>query len=151
MADQAPQNFANHTKFVPLFHFVLLPLLTINLGWRIYRLIFVLDQSHGRAQPALDLLVAVVLIMTALAARVFALQAQDRTIRLEEKLRWKEVLSADLVKRFSEVGRPQLIALRFAPDDELAGLAARVLAGELKEPKAIKQAIKNWRPDHHRL
>ena len=151
MADQAPQNFSNHTKFVPPFHFVLMPLLFINLGWRIYRVVFVLDQPHGRAQPAFDLLVAVALIMIAFAARVFALQAQDRVIRLEESLRWKTVLAADLAKRFSEVGRGQVVALRFAPDDELAGLAARVLAGELKEPKAIKQAIKNWRPDHHRL
>jgi uncharacterized membrane protein YciS (DUF1049 family) len=151
MADQAPQSFASHTKFVPPFHFVLMPMLFVNLGWRIYRVVYVLDQAHGRAQPLLDLLVAVALIMIALAARIFALQAQDRVIRLEEKLRWKEVLAPDLAKRFGEVGRRQVIALRFCPDDELAGMAARVLTGELSDPKAIKQAIKNWRPDHHRL
>ncbi len=151
MADQAPQNFSNHTKLVPLFHFVLLPLLFVNLLWRGYRVYLVINDSHGRAQPLLDLLVAFILIGLALAARIFALQAQDRVIRLEEKLRWKEVLSPDLAKRFSEVGRSQIIALRFAPDDELPGLAARVLAGELSEPKAIKQAIKNWRPDYHRV
>jgi hypothetical protein len=126
-------------------------MLLVNLGWRIHRVVFVLDQPHGRAQPAFDLLVAVALIMIALAARIFALQAQDRVIRLEENLRWKSVLAADLAKRFGELKRAQVIALRFAPDDELAGLAARVLAGELQEPKTIKQAIKNWRPDNHRV
>jgi hypothetical protein len=151
MADQAPQNFSNHTKFVPPFHFVLMPLLFVNLVWRIYRVVFVLDQPHGRAQPTLDLLVAVALIMIALAARIFALQAQDRVIRLEERLRWQRLLSADVVARFGEVARGQVIALRFASDDELSGLVARVLKGELTEPKAIKQAIKNWRPDHHRV
>src|ERR1035438_10204381 len=98
MADQAPQSFANHTRFVPPFHFVLMPMLFVNLVWRIYRVVFVLDQPHGRAQPAFDLLVAVALITIALAARIFALQAQDRVIRLEESLRWKSVLAADLAK-----------------------------------------------------
>jgi hypothetical protein len=151
MADQAPQNFSNHGRLVPGFHFVLIPLLTINLFWRIYQLVVLINQGYGRREALVDLLVAVAMIMTALAARIFALQAQDRVIRLEERLRWTAVLSPDLAKRFSEVKRPQVIALRFAPDDELAGLATRVLAGELTEPKAIKQAIKNWRPDHHRL
>jgi hypothetical protein len=151
MADQSPQNFANHTKIVPPFHFVLMPMLFVNLAWRVYRMWIVIGQEHGRASASFDLLVAVALIMIALAARIFALQAQDRVIRLEENLRWKSVLAADLAKRFGELKRSQVIALRFAPDDELAGLVARVLAGELQEPKAIKQAIKNWRADNHRV
>ena len=151
MADQAPQSFSSHTKWVPPFHFVLMPMLLANLFYRGFRVLFILDSAHGRLQPLVEFLVAVALVMTALAARIFALQAQDRVIRLEESLRWKAVLSADLAKRFSEVGRRQVIALRFAPDEELAGLASRVLSGELTDPKAIKQAIKNWRPDHHRL
>jgi hypothetical protein len=151
MADSAPQSFSNHAKFVPLFHFLLMPVLFANLFFRGYRLYAVLDQSRGRGVPLFDFLVAFALLGLAFAARIFALQAQDRVIRLEESLRWKAVLAADLAKRFNEVGRRQIIALRFAPDDELAGLAARVLAGELVEPKAIKQAIKNWRADNHRL
>ncbi len=151
MADQAPQNFSNHTRFVPMFHFGLLPLLTINLGWRIYRVVFILDRAHGRAEPFFELLIAVALILTALFARMFAVQAQDRVIRLEESLRWQKTLAPDLFARFGEIKRQQLIALRFAPDGELPGLVARVLAGELQEPKAIKQAIKNWRADYYRV
>lgn len=148
---QDVQNFENHTKLVPAFHFVLVPALAINLLWRIYRVIFVIDKSHGRAEPAFDLLVALCLIGLALAARIFALQAQDRVIRLEEHMRWQKILSADAFAKAGQITRSQLIALRFAPDDELAGLYARVLTGELKESKAIKQAIKNWRVDNHRL
>jgi len=151
MADQAPQNFSNHGRFVPPFHFVLMPMLFVNLGWRIYMTVVLFNQGHGRREAVVDLMVALALIGTALAARIFALQAQDRVIRLEESLRWQRVLAADVAKRFGEVGRFQVIALRFAPDEELAGLAGRVLKGELTEPKAIKQAIKNWRPDHHRV
>jgi hypothetical protein len=151
MPDQAPQNFSNHGKFVPLFHFLLLPAMFVNLVWRGFRVYQVFSHGQGRATPVFDFLVAFILIGLGLAARIFALQAQDRTIRLEEKLRWKEVLSPELAKRHSELSRGQIIALRFAPDDELPGLAARALSGDLKEPKAIKQAIKNWRPDYFRL
>ena len=99
----------------------------------------------------MNILLALAFMLTAFSARVFALQAQDRTIRLEEHARWQRLLSADIYKRIGEVKRPQLIALRFAPDEEIPGLIARVLKGELKEQKEVKQAIKNWRGDYHRL
>jgi hypothetical protein len=151
MADNAPQSFSNHTKWVPAFHFLLMPILFTNLFWRIYRLVFVISKGQGRAEPFFEILIALALIMTALAARIFALQAQDRVIRLEEWIRWQKVLAPELFARFSDIKRSQLIALRFAPDAELPGLVARVLAGELQESKAIKQAIKNWRADNHRV
>ena len=151
MAERVPQTFENHTRLVPLFHFLLMPVLAANLFWRIYRVIVVIDKSQGRAEPAVQLILALAFIGTALAARIFALQAQDRVIRLEEHLRWQKVLAPDAYARAGEIARGQLIALRFAPDAELPGLVAKVLSGELKEPKAIKQAIKNWRPDYHRV
>ncbi len=151
MADNAPQNFANHGKFVPPFHFVIMPILGINLFWRAYQFYWHFSKSTGRAEATMNLLLAVAFIGTALAARIFALQAQDRVIRLEETMRMQRWLPDALKIRIGEIGRAQLIALRFAPDDELPGLLGRVLSGELKEPKAIKQAIKNWRPDYHRV
>lgn len=152
MADNTPQTYANHTKFVPPFHFILLPILMANLVYRIWRIYHLVSSaSSGRTEAGFQLLLAIAFIMTALFARVFSLQAQDRVIRLEEQLRWQRVLSAELFSRTGEVTRPQLIALRFCPDDELPGVMARVLTMELKEPKAIKQAIKNWKPDHHRV
>jgi hypothetical protein len=151
MADKVPQNFANHGKFVPPFHFVLIPILTINLGWRIYQFGYHIMKTHDRADPSMNLLLAVAFVGTALFARIFALQAQDRVIRLEEAMRMQRLLPDALKSRISEIGRPQMIALRFAPDDELSGLVGRVLAGDLQDSKAIKQAIKNWRGDYHRL
>ena len=80
-----------------------------------------------------------------------ALKSQDRVIRLEERLRYKEVLDADLAKRASELPASQIISLRFAPDEELAGLVSQVLDGKLNSSKEIKMAIKNWRADDHRV
>jgi hypothetical protein len=151
MADQSPQSFASHTKFVPPFHFVLMPILFANLFWRGYVLWGAVADGAGRREAGANFVLAFAFIGIALAARVFALQAQDRVIRLEEHLRWKGLLAPETYKRIGEISRGQLISLRFAPDEEVSGLVARILNGELKEPKAVKQAIKNWRPDYHRL
>ncbi len=36
------QNFENHTKLVPAFHFVVLPIFLVNLIWSIERLVYML-------------------------------------------------------------------------------------------------------------
>ena len=79
------------------------------------------------------------------------LRAQDRIIRLEERIRLERLVPADLRGRVGELTPDQLIALRFAPDNEVPELARRVLGGELKTRADIKGAVKNWRGDHLRV
>ncbi len=145
MAETKPQTYANHLRFVPLYHFVLALLLVVHLGWTGWRLWR--DPSSG---TAMGLLLAVALVLLFYFARAFPLNVQDRLIRLEERLRLAEMLPPEEAGRIGELSPDQLIGLRFAPDDELAELVPRVLAGELSDRKAIKQAIRNWRPDHYR-
>jgi len=76
---------------------------------------------------------------------------QDRVIRLEERLRLERLLDPPLAARISELTTAQLVALRFASDEEVGGLVARVLEGELTGRKEIKRAIRSWRPDHERI
>ncbi len=85
-----------------------------------------------------------------LFARLFALSVQDRVIRLEERLRCERLLPPDLQPRIVEFEPAQLVALRFASDAELPGLARKVLDEKLKDRKAIKQLMKTWRPDYLR-
>ena len=80
-----------------------------------------------------------------------ALRAQDRIIRLEEHMRLNQLLPADLRARLGELSAGQLIALRFAPDDEVPDLVRRALGGELQRQGDIKRAIRNWRPDYLRV
>jgi hypothetical protein len=83
--------------------------------------------------------------------RINPLKAQDRLIRLEEQLRYQRVLSADLAAQASTLPVGKIVALRFAPDEELPGLVTQVLDGKLNTSKEIKQAIKNWRGDYFRV
>jgi Family of unknown function (DUF6526) len=142
---QQTQNFANHTKLVPLFHCVVLPILFINLVSSIMHAV-----NSFSARSGIAVLTAVALLLLALYARTFALTVQDRVIRLEMQLRLQNLLPADLRPRIPEFTTSQLVALRFASDSELADLARKVLAEKLAERKAIKQLIRDWQPDNLR-
>jgi hypothetical protein len=72
-------------------------------------------------------------------------------IRLEMRLRLREVLPADLQARIPELTPPQLIGLRFASDAELPELVRRVLTGSLENPRDIKKAVTHWQGDYLRV
>ena len=136
------QNFENHTKIVPAFHYFILPVLTLNLGSAIYRVSFFFS-----ADAVISLLLAAALVLLALYGRMFALKVQDRVIRLEMQLRLQSLLPADQRTRIPEFTVGQLVALRFASDPELPELARKVLDEKLHDRKAIKKLIQNWQPD----
>jgi uncharacterized membrane protein YciS (DUF1049 family) len=145
MAEQN-QNLSNHARVFPPFHFFVMPVLLVNLGWSIYRV-----RTYNYTFDAfLAVVVAAALILGFLSARMFALTVQDRVIRLEERLRYQRLLPADLQPRIGEFTVAQLISLRFASDAELPALARKVLDEKMTERKAIKQLVKNWKPDYLR-
>jgi Family of unknown function (DUF6526) len=146
----AEQSFANHSKYVPGFHFLTLGILGINLIWSIFRL-FVGLPGVPVYDRVLNVAVAVALGLLGWYLRTFPLRAQDRVIRLEELLRLERLLPADLKPRIADLRTNQLIALRFASDAELPGLTREVLDGKLGGPTEIKQRIKSWRADHLRM
>jgi hypothetical protein len=137
-----PQNLENHAKFVPGYHIVAFGILVINLFWCIYSAI-----HSFSAQSAVSLLLAVVFLLLFFYARIFALTVQDRVIRLEMQLRLQQILPVDLRPRIPEFEVAQLIALRFASDQELPELARKVLDEKIQDRKTIKKLVKNWQPD----
>ena len=146
MADTKPQTYDNHTRLVPMFHYVAFPILAINLIWSLYDLV----QNFG-AGAMRGVAVSFALVVVALFARIFALKAQDRVIRLEERMRMQQMLPDDLAARIGEFSTGQLVSLRFASDAELPELARKVLDDGIAEQKTIKQAIQNWRADYQRV
>ena len=140
-----PQNFQNHAKLVPLFHFFVLPVFGINVVWSIVHCV-----RHFSLGSAFGVLLALAFALGALYARLFALAVQDRVIRLEMRLRLQELLPAELRVRIPEFTAGQLIALRFASDGELPALARKVLDEKLTDRKAIKKMVQKWEPDYLR-
>ena len=137
-----PQSFENHTRTVPAFHYIALPILLINVLWSLYRM-----WRWFSADTTIAAAVAVALILVALSARMFALTVQDRVIRLEMQMRLKNLLPAELLPRVGELTIAQLVSLRFAPDAELPALTGKVLDENLQNRKSIKKLIKDWKPD----
>ena len=140
------QNFANHTRVIPVYHFFAIPVMVINFVWSLFRL-----RTLGFSFAGIfGVLLAAALVVLVFYARLFPLAVQDRLIRLEERLRCERLLPADLRPRIGEFSADQLVALRFASDAELPALARKVLDEKLTERKAIKRLIKNWKPDYQR-
>ena len=140
------QNLANHAKFVPAFHFFAVPVFIVNFVWSLFRLRTLGFSFAG----VFGVLFAAALVVLVFLARLFALAVQDRVIRLEEQLRYERMLPAELQARAGELTMEQIIALRFASDAELTALTRKVLEEKLTERKAIKQLVKNWKPDYLR-
>lgn len=142
----ADQTYATHRRFLPSWHFFALPVLVANV------VVVALQFYHEpRGLAAWNVIVAIALVTAIFKSRSMPLRAQDRIIRLEERLRLERVLPADLRARIPELSPSQLIGLRFAPDDEVPELTRRTLNGELKGAGDIKRAVATWRADHMRV
>jgi hypothetical protein len=138
------QEYSNHRHLVPLYHFVTFAAMGVLLIGSILYLMVNKDESY--MLPFLFILMVLTLVSVSFHCRSFALKAQDRAIRAEENLRYF-ILTGKRLNQ--EISLYQIIALRFASDEEFVSLVARTIEQNLK-PDEIKRLIKNWRPDYHR-
>ena len=145
MAETSPQTFENHARILPAYHYVAFPLFAVNFLFALYQVVTAFSWANLVAFA-----VAVALILLFFLARIMALTVQDRVIRLEETLRMRALLPADLQARIGEFTVKQMVALRFASDAELPDLARQVLDGGIRDQKAIKKMVGHWRADHQR-
>ncbi len=141
------QSYANHTKFMPLFHFVLGPLMLLTVIGSFVNL----WQSWGDHQrlysASLISALSVALLLAALCARLFAIGVQDRAIRAEENLRHFAMTGKLLDPRLNI---KQIVGLRFASDAEFVELARKAAEGNMAQDE-IKKSVKIWRADHDRV
>jgi hypothetical protein len=145
MSERVPQNYANHRRFVPLYHFLAFGIFAVNQIWAIVRLV-----RTPSWETAFGVLLAFALLAVFFFSRTFPLRVQDRLIRLEMHLRLRQILPPDLKSRILELTPSQLIGLRFASDAEMADLVRDVLTNDIKDREAIKKKIKDWQGDYLR-
>ena len=141
MADGV-QSYKKHARFLPGFHFFVIPVLLVNL---------LNEMRHVWMEPsrhfAFQVVFAAALLTAAFLSRIQALTVQDRVIRLEMRLRLRGILPPDLQPNIDTLTHRQLVALRFASDAEMADLVRDVLAGKLGSGKEIKMRVRNWQSD----
>jgi type II secretory pathway component PulM len=141
----AAQQYSNHRRVIPVFHIGLGSLLVLNLFWTLRHVI----KWPQFPRHWVELMMAVAFLLMFHYFRQFPKVVQDRVIRVEETLRYQRVLPADLQQRARELTLRQTIGLRFAGDDELAGLVRKALDEHLTEEQ-IKRQVQHWRADEQR-
>jgi hypothetical protein len=140
------QSYANHVRWHTPHHFIVMPVLIINVVWA--AVYFYLYPTWNQGWW---IIVSAALVILGVITRINSLRVQDRLIRLEEQVRYERLLPADLAQRGALLPISQMIALRFASDAELSGLLREVLDGKFSKPAEIKRAITNWRADQLRV
>lgn len=140
-----PQNYQNHARYFPIFHYFAFPILAVYA----IRGIVLLARNPSLATAGAAA-VAVAILLGVFGSRVMVLKVQDRIIRLEMRLRLERVLPPDMHALIAELRAKHLVALRFASDAELPALVRRVAQGELASQKDIKMAVTDWQPDWFR-
>lgn len=139
------QQFANHARMHPLYHYVTAPLVLVGLIGSIVNLVNAEPSNFYGA--SLIVLAFLILLFIGAMLRTYALKAQDRAIRAEESLRYF-ILTGKAIDARLRMG--QIVSLRFASDDEFVALAEKA-ATEGLSGKQIKQLIQQWRPDYRRI
>ena len=146
MPETRQQSYPDHVRRLPPLYLATIAaaaLALVAIAWRLVR-------APG-LDAATDLLLLLAVAGAIYSARIGPRTVQDRVIRLEERLRLERLLPAELRSRLSELSLGQLVALRFAGDDEVAELVSEVLAGRLTRRDEIKRRVRSWRPDHLRV
>lgn len=141
------QDYGNHRRFVPPYHFLLTGLVLVSFLGSLYNLYRAFERGNGRGEAVLVLLIVVMVFIEGAYLRIFALKAQDRAIRAEESIRYFALQGTLFDPRLTI---RQIIGLRFASDEELVALADRAAEEGLSENQ-IKKAIKDWRADAYRV
>lgn len=140
------QTYATHRRYHALFHFIGVPILSINILVKLVQAV-----RFPSLSAAWEVVVAIALVIAIVLARSYALTVQNRVIRIEERARLQRCLPEDLRSRIDELRPGQLVGLRFCSDEELPELTRAVLSGELRDRNEIKKRIRNWRADWLRV
>lgn len=141
------QNFKNHRRLNPVHHFILTPITAVVFVWSIVN-VFQCDDSL--ANRVYFLLTASILLILGLLSRTYGLRNQDRIIRVEMRLRYFELTGKSFSSNEKQLKLSQIIALRFAGDDELIPLMERAIQ-EKQSSAEIKKSIQNWQGDSLRV
>lgn len=141
------QNYKNHTRLNPLHHFILSP---IAVALLVLSIIHFVQAETELSQKIFFVLIAFAILLGSLVSRMYGIKNQDRIIRLEMRQRYFELTGKSFSEKEKQLRLGQIIALRFAGNEELLSLIERAIEEKLSN-KEIKQSINDWQADYHRV
>jgi hypothetical protein len=147
MSKQREQNYNNHSRLFPLHHFFVVPLTLFFLVGSIY---YSLSRDLDLLERILVIVLGLICFTVPFLTRVYALKNQDRIIRLELRQRYFELTGESFLEKEQKLTKGQMIALRFASNDELLPMLESAIKNKTKS-KDIKKSIKSWQADYWRV
>lgn len=142
------QNFKNHARYFPFHHFIITPLTLIFLGWTVNISNF--DTKESTSESINFLILALIIVLMPLLGRTYALKNQNRIILMEMRQRYFHLTGKSFYEKEKDLKTNQIIALRFAGDEELLALMDQAISKKMSN-KEIKMSIKNWKGDYSRV
>ena len=142
------QNYSNHKRYYIPHHFIFLPILAglqILGVWKYFN-----DKENTLIWLLFSVIIFLIIYLTVMVRQHYALENQNRIIRLEFQQRYFEIFGERSDKVIEQLKFSQIAALRFAYDEEFKTLLAQALNKNISGDE-IKKSIKNWRPDYHRV
>ena len=144
------QSYSSHTRYHPLYHFFLLPATFAFTGLSVYLFFKKAVDEDQWMEGIYFLLAGCIAAQTVILVRSYSLRIQDRVIRAEVKSRYFASAGTHMNGLEKSLRTSQLIALRFASDEELPRLAEQAVQEELSATE-IKKRIKKWKGDYYRI
>lgn len=138
------QDYDTHTRYYHLHHFIIMPLAFFLFIWTCILTLENPDENW------LYILVGVLFILISFNARIYANKNQDRIIRLEMRLRYFQLTNVPFTEKENLLNIKQIVALRFASDEEILDLIDKAILQNLT-PKEIKKSIHEWQGDFMRV
>ncbi|MGN6567672.1 MAG: DUF6526 family protein [Flavipsychrobacter sp.] len=142
------QNYKNHVRYYTPHHFVFYPVLAVALIIAASCAIRFAEQRY--LWMAVAVLIILIGCLSFMMRQHYALNNQNRIVRLELRLRYYILTQQRLEPIEQQLSFGQLAALRFASDEELPALIERAVQ-EYLSANDIKRSIKNWQPDYMRV
>jgi hypothetical protein len=148
LSNMPDQRYENHVRYYPPHHFVFYPVLMILMGFSISFIFKYEDQSL--IWTFISLALFMLGYLSFMLRQHYALNNQNRIVRLELRFRYYVLTGKRLEEVESQLSEGQLFALRFASDEELPDLVERAIREKIPAD-TIKKSVKNWLPDHMRV
>lgn len=142
------QNYKNHIRYYPPHHFFFYGFAGLMFAVSLYTL--VKNEEQTLLWAVISSLIFMITWLSFMVRQHYSLGNQNRIARLELRFRYYTITHRHFEEVEKQLSLRQVLALRFASNEELVNLTERAIKEKLS-PDEIKRAVTNWQPDYMRV